>query len=230
MATVSETREIAPFDGIELKGTGTLHVAQDPQVSLRIEADEDTLDKIVTEVEGNRLVIRFRWLDALLAFRPLGPVDIYVSTPELRVVKIAGSGRLEGVTPVTTDRLYLSVTGSGKVVLHVDTPDLHASVSGSGDFDLSGRAARQEISISGAGDYLASGLATESTDIQITGSGRAQLQASERLDITISGSGRIEYAGAATVSQRVSGSGTVVRLAESAQPALAEDPAAGSDA
>ena len=221
MATVSETREVAGFDGIELKGAGVLHVSQGESTSLRIEAEPDTLSRIATEVEGNRLVIRFRWLDVFLAFKAMGPIDFYVTTPHLRAVKIAGSGRLVGDTPINGDRLYLSMSGSGKVALNLDVEELRVVVSGSGDLDLKGTAGRQELSVSGTCDYRAAYLETKGTDITIAGSGRAQVHATEHLDVSISGSGRVEYAGIAQVTQRISGSGSVLRLVDGSPAAAA---------
>jgi hypothetical protein len=211
MANVTQTRQVPSFDGIELKGTGVIHVSQGSETSLVIDADSETIDKIVTDVEGNTLVIRFKWLDALLALKPLGPIDFRITTPSLRAVKITGAGTLIGETELRTDRLFVSVSGSGKVALELQADELRANVSGSGDFKLRGQVVRQEITISGSGDYMAGDLHSEQSDITIAGSGRAQMRASERLDVTISGSGKVEYAGTAAVSQRISGSGSVIQ-------------------
>ncbi len=213
MAIVSQTREVHAFDGVELRGTGTIHITQGPEPALVIDAEPDTLDKIVTDVEGNTLVIRFKWFDALLAFKGLGPIDIRITTPAIRVIRINGSGTVIGETALTTDRLYVSVSGSGKIAMELTAEELRASISGSGDLRLRGDVKRQEIQISGGGDIEAGELHTEDTDISIAGSGRAQLYATSRLDVTISGSGKVEYGGGARVSQRISGSGSITQLA-----------------
>jgi hypothetical protein len=224
MAIVTRTWQVPAFDGIDLKGTGVLHVSQGPETSLIVDADPETIDKIVAEVEGNTLVIRFKWLDALLAFKPLGPIDFRITAPNLRAVKITGAGTLIGETELRTDRLYMSVSGSGKVLLELQADELRANVSGSGDFQLRGNVVRQEVTISGSGDYMAGALSSKQSDITITGSGRAQMRASERLDVTISGSGTVEYTGSAAVSQRTSGSGSIVQRPDFAPPAAAQAP------
>ncbi len=234
MAITSQTREVHQFDGVELRGTGTIHITQGPEPALVIEAEPDTLDKIVTDVEGNTLVIRFKWFDALLAFKGLGPIDIRVTTPNLRALRINGSGTVIGETPLATDRLFIGVSGSGKIAMELVAEELRANISGSGDLKLRGAVKRQEIQISGGGDIEAADLHTEDTDIQIAGSGRARLFATERLDVTISGSGKVEYAGGAAVSQRISGSGSITQLVPGDAPAApaadqqaaAEEPAA----
>jgi hypothetical protein len=55
MAITSQDRAVAEFDGIELKGVGTIHLTQGPETMLRVEADTETIDKIVPDVQGDRL-------------------------------------------------------------------------------------------------------------------------------------------------------------------------------
>lgn len=225
MAIESQERDVHAFDGIELKGVGTIHYSQGPEPALRIEADSETLSKIVTDVQGNRLIISYKWLDTILSFKPLGPVDLYVTSPELRIVKMSGSGRLVGDTPLTTDRFMVAISGSGKTTLELHADELRAEVSGSGEFDLTGEARRQELTISGGATYRAIGLASADTTVSISGSGNAEVSVSDRLDVSISGSGRVEYTGTPQVSQRISGSGSIVQYQERPAPELTAEPA-----
>jgi hypothetical protein len=53
----SEARDVSGFDKVELKGVGNLSLEQTGSESLTVEAEEEVLPKIRTEVENKRLII-----------------------------------------------------------------------------------------------------------------------------------------------------------------------------
>ena len=53
----SESRDVSGFDEVELRGVGNLSIRQTGSESLSVEAEEDVLPKIRTEVVNNRLII-----------------------------------------------------------------------------------------------------------------------------------------------------------------------------
>src|ERR671921_452422 len=53
----SEARDVSGFDEVELQGVGNLSLEQTGSESLTVEAEEDVLPKIRTEVENKRLII-----------------------------------------------------------------------------------------------------------------------------------------------------------------------------
>jgi hypothetical protein len=93
----------------------------------------------------------------------------------------------------------------------VDVEELKTVISGSGNTNLKGTAKVHNTIVSGSASVKAFELSTERTDITISGSGRAEVDASQELDVTITGSGVVYYTGDASVSQTVSGSGRVVK-------------------
>jgi hypothetical protein len=56
MAT--ETREVNNFHRVHMQDFGMLEIAQGAQESLTVEADEETLKRIFTEVEDGTLTLR----------------------------------------------------------------------------------------------------------------------------------------------------------------------------
>jgi hypothetical protein len=103
------------------------------------------------------------------------------------------------------------MSGSGSMELNILCQDLRATISGSGDALLKGVAKDSEIMISGSGAMHGYDLMTERSDVTISGSGIAQVNAVDELNALISGSGSVYYKGyPRNVSQMVSGSGKVI--------------------
>ncbi len=91
-----------------------------------------------------------------------------------------------------------------------DQPNLMLRITGSGDVDAAGRTETVEVDIHGSGEADLSALETRDADVEISGSGEAAIGPTGAARITISGSGDVDLTRRpASVIQNVSGSGDV---------------------
>jgi hypothetical protein len=118
---------------------------------VEIEATKRVLDRIETAVENGRLKIRdaSNFFERMFDDEEDGTVDVYVTAPTIEGISLAGSGRVEGETPIESASLALENAGSGAMDLAVTTTDLRVSVAGSGTFDLRGTAESVTVQIAG---------------------------------------------------------------------------------
>ncbi len=201
------TRElnIAKFDGFTLAIGGTIYVRQGSPQSVRIEAQENIIANLKTDVSGNTWKIGFE-----KNVRNHDGVKIWITTPTLTRAAVSGSGKIVGENRFTgLGDLELAISGSGDIEMDFDAQAVHSSISGSGDMELQGRAASHQVRISGSGDIKAYDLVTGISDIRISGSGDCQVNANDDLSISTSGSGDVYYRGRPRVKAKVSGSGKV---------------------
>ena len=154
----SEPRLVSGFDSIDFSGSGELVITQGDSESLTIEADDNILPHILTEVRNGVLEIRFDRDDWGTYYRPTRPIRFNLNLKELRSVSLSGSGAISAEA-LKSDRLSLDVSGSGNVRIdHLEASDLAFDLSGSGQADLFGKVTSQQISISGSGSYQAGDL------------------------------------------------------------------------
>jgi hypothetical protein len=225
----TETRQVRNFDQVELQGIGELYVTQGDEESLRIEAEDNLIPYITTEVHGKTLEIGF---ETMVSVWPHRPVKYYLTLKDVSALRLSGSGNIRAER-LAADQLELGVSGSGNLIvnelaaktltnsvsgsgdLRVDTlkaDSVKTTISGSGTCDLSGETDEQSARVSGSGDYLASDLQSGSASVHIAGSGNAQTWVTENLNINVAGSGDVEYYGTPSVNQQVAGSGHVTGL------------------
>ncbi len=181
----TEEREISEFETLVVKGAADVDVTIGENLSLSVEADDNLLPLITTDVRGSRLLVSSRG-----TYRTRHGVKIVLTTPSLSGVTVSGSGtvRIDGLSEGELD---LSILGSGDIVAVGGIDSLDASVSGSGDIDVSRLIAR---------DVKAA----------IMGSGDIDVHATEKLEATITGSGEITYRGdPGSVDRNVLGSGSI---------------------
>ena len=201
---VTETRSVEGFDEIDLRGTGEVRVTVNGTESLTIEAEDNIIDRLTSDVSGSTLI--------LSVDRPIQPTEdiIYtVTMASLEGIEISGSGSIE-VSEFSTEDFAVDVSGSGAAsISDVNAETVFARISGSGAVSITGDADELDLSISGSGSFDGDELTVDTGDVDISGSGSATVNVSEILDVSVSGSGNVEYRGNPSLSVDSSGSGSV---------------------
>lgn len=212
----SENREVEQFTEIRIKGETyvtradfEVFLTQDDAHALVIEADDNILPMVKSEVRGGTLTI---WNEEW--FRSSNNVRIYISAPEFRKVHIDGLAEVKTRTPIVSRRFEITINGSGRVDLNIDSETLDATINGRGDIGLVGQAESLRVQINGHGNIDALSLTSKSADVTINGVGDVALEALETLNITINGVGKVLYIGSPDVHPEITGSGKIERIDE----------------
>jgi hypothetical protein len=183
--SVSQTRTVPTFTAVDLAGTNelTVRVGQPQQVVVR--ADDNLLDKVVTEVRAGVLVV----FDGG-SFTTRSPMSVVVTVPSLRSATLSGTGQL--------------------IVTDVAAGTFTARLPGTGSMVATGRADRVDAAISGDGSMtLESLLATDAT-VTVRGTGSVMIHVTGSLHATVSGTGSVVYTGhPKSISQTITGAGSV---------------------
>jgi hypothetical protein len=197
-----ESREVSGFSEIVLKGAGRLVVDVTGTESLTIEADDNLLPLITSEVVDGRLV-----LDATSSIAPTTDIIHSVTVKTLHGVHLDGSGDIV-VSALDASDFDASIGGSGDVELsEIDVGRLDARIEGSGEIIAAGSAEQLDVSISGSGTFSGERLESFDCSVDISGSGDATVFATSTLAGSISGSGDITYFGDPRLDSDIAGSG-----------------------
>ena len=212
----TEDRHLTGFKGVDLSGSFDVYITQGSTESVKVEAPDDIIDHIITEVNGgvlrihNKNDVNFHWGDWFGGHH--NKIAIYVSVIDINSIHVGGSGDIYFKEGISTTSLKVGVTGSGDILGKVTVKNLESSISGSGDMKISGTAETSTVRVSGSGDYMARGLVTVNTIVKVSGSGDADVYVNGSLTASVSGSGDIRYTGdAKSVSTSKSGSGDIER-------------------
>lgn len=206
----TEIRPVSGFDRVSLHGSGKLTLIQGDEEGLTVEADDNLLPYIKSEVRNQHLVVG----PENVSISPSQDINYVLHLKHLKSLKLSGSFEVEAESLVT-DELDLGISGAGKVVIgRLEADATGLTISGSGEATLAGEVVRQSLRISGSGDYQAGDLRSQVADVRISGSGSANVWVTEQLDATISGSGSVNYRGQPQTTQHVSGSGTIRSLGD----------------
>jgi hypothetical protein len=183
----TESRDVGSFDRVQSRGSIDVEIAVGKQASVTVEADDNILSLIRTDVRGGALII-----DSQSNFSSRHSPLVHITTPSLQALQVSGSGDSD-IAGASGDQLLIRIEGSGDVRASGSVKSLRLRIEGSGDARL--------------GD-----LNTDQADVEIDGSGDADLAVASSLDATVNGSGDVHYSGnPAHVTTRVHGSGEIER-------------------
>lgn len=91
---IDEAREVSGFYQVEVCCGMELYLTQGKSESLRIQTDDNLLEKIETRIVNGKLEITYRE-DTNVIYRPSQPVRLYLSAVELQAVSVSGGGLFE---------------------------------------------------------------------------------------------------------------------------------------
>jgi hypothetical protein len=165
----SETRAVSGFTAIDLSAMGEMVVEQTGSESLTIEADDNVLPLISSEVKDGTLVIKFK---------DNTPID---NPTRLRLT-------------VTVEELTSVVfSGAGTMILNqLRGNSLSITLSGAGSIQVSGEVTDQKVNVSGAGKYEGGGLSSKTAAVTVRGVGTVEYIGNPRVNKNVSGIGIVK--------------------------------------
>ena len=215
-ASISETRQVSGYTGVESAGPFIVSVDQNGSEGLRIEADLDdhnVTDSIEIFVDKQALKIRFMWPYSEDDGRFAGLIRIFVSAKSVNSFVSSGAGSMTVNQPVTASSINVVNSGSGPVVLTVQqASDLNAALSGTGTVKVGGSTQNANIVVSGAGRVNAVELQADSVSVSMFGAGGVVVNAQKMLSVMMMGSGMVRYRGSPMTNIMRMGTGSIQQI------------------
>ena len=187
--TVEKELQLDDFKKIGLSINAKVYLKKGKQQKVTIEAQQNIIDNIKTEVRRDSWEIKFEE-----KVKNYSTVIINITMPTVEGLAIAGSGSIIGQD---------SFEG---------LDEIDFSIAGSGDIDFAGSAKELKISIAGSGDIKAEDFSVADCEVSIAGSGDCNISVNENLKVSIAGSGDVNYKGRPRIKSSIAGSGNLKSL------------------
>lgn len=202
----TEKRDVSNFNGIDISNAFEVILKQGNNESLTIEADENLMGIIVTEVRGGVLKV---YTDKHI--RNPKSLKLFLTFKEIDFIDISGAVELTSDGKLTFDKLEIDGSGASEIDLEIEAKDLEMEFSGASEIKLKGKILDVEIDISGASEISAYNLETDFMDIDISGAAEAQVFVNKELNIEASGASSVRYKGNPNINQNTSGASSIKR-------------------
>ncbi len=211
---VTQNRDVSGFVGINISYPAEVTINQGQTESVTIEADDNVLPQLRTQVVGDTLSIDNGEPVWSARVNPSRPVKITINVKDLRSLNFSSAGTVQ-VGNLQTNNLTMNISGAGSITFdNVKLSNLNCNLSGAGSVKVSGAADSVKLNISGLGSFSGADLMSQSANVHVSGTGSATVHPSSELIADVSGVGSVNYYGNPTVSKDVSGIGGVVRVGD----------------
>ena len=207
--TAVDVRSVENFTGITMAGVGDVHISIGSRASIKVQADDNLLPLLETEVRGGILTIS---VQPNVDIRPKVPIQYKLTAGTIQFIELSGAGTIQG-DRLKPKMLKIILGGTGDINLNgIIVPHLIAELSGTGNIYLEGRAPSQNLELSGTGSYVACKLEGTTVGVNLSGYGDTKTWSTDSLNASISGFGSVFYKGSPSVESHVTGWGSVIPL------------------
>ena len=166
----SETRDVGSFSGVDVSGVFQVEITAQKDFAIEIEADDNLLSLIKTEVRGG--VLRIETEKRVSTSNPL---KVRISAPDIDDIDASGASKVS-INSVKNNEMRVHTSGASKINLAGETASLFIEVSGASSID-------------------AENLKAEKADVDASGASHVSVFATNELRTDASGASKIVYSG-----------------------------------
>lgn len=202
---VTENRHTESFTGVQVGGGFDVEIKKGTTTGLIVEADDNLIKNIETDVRNGVLHIRIEKNSLTNAH-----LKIYITAPSINNIKASAGAEVEvkdGLADAA--EIKLDASSGSKITSTVDAPSISTNTSSAGEVTLKGRTKNFNAESSSGASVNASDLLTENTVVSVSSGADAHVQSSVSLNASASSGGSVNYKGGGTVTQNVSSGGSV---------------------
>lgn len=198
------------------------YVQSDAAPALSVTTDKNVYDKLEIKQEGQEITIKLKEPYKDKIFFP-SKFIVTANSKTLKEFQLAGKATFNLDSPLTSERLKISVAGAGTINLNdsvnietlkislagsstVNAPklcisELSADIAGSGTYNLGGTAQKSSFSIAGKGKVKALDLKTAEVSCNVAGYASLAFYATDKIKAQIAGYSRLKYKGNPQITQ-----------------------------
>jgi hypothetical protein len=203
VVTTSEREISDKFTRITSSEGLDVYVTQADEFNISVEADENIIELIGTDISNNTLKIH--------AIKNIGSATkkVYVSLPEITSLKSSSGSFLKAENTIKSNDLVIDTSSGSTLKATIEVKNLELEASSGSNIKLTGSSDSSSIDASSGANIRANNLKTQTCDAEASSGANVSVLVSESLIADASSGGNISYSGNAKVSKNKSVSGSV---------------------
>ena len=182
--TATDVRPLTDFTSVEAGGIFQVEIVAQKDYSVQVEADDNLLPLIKTEVDDGVLRI-----DSDGHFKTSSPIRIRISAPNIEMIDASGVS---------------NITLSG-----VKNTELTVKGSGASKITVAGESTKLVVDVSGATRVNADDLTAETAEIDASGASSVSVNVTNEIRSDLTGASKVFYSGSPKLDTNKSGASSV---------------------
>jgi len=203
---VSEERSIrSDFDVINVQQGINLYVTQGKPTDIRVEADENILDLLITEVKNNELNIYFEKNVHQAKAR-----NVYLTTENISKIKASSGSSVKSENTIQATSLNLDSSSGSSIKIHANANEITSESSSGSTITIMGKSQTLSANASSGSSINAQELKTVNAKTATSSGASIDVFVTGKLTAKASSGGDIDYEGnPSEVDKETSAGGSV---------------------
>ena len=201
---VKDRREVTEdFTVVSASEGLDVFVAQGSDFEIMVEADENVIDLIGTDIKDGKLKVH--------AIQSIGRATkkIYVTMPEITSLNSSSGADLVSEGMLEAEKIYLNASSGADLKVELTADEVEADCSSGADIRISGKANLLYADASSGSDIKAKDFLVERCHANVSSGADISVNVSKSLTADANSGGDISYTGEASVQTKKSVSGSV---------------------
>ena len=197
-----ETRNIGNFEKIKVSHGLEVHLIPDEREHVRVFADDNLFDVIITEVDGDVLKIYTE-----NRIRRARAKKVYVHYIEISEIKSSSGAHVKTDDLLVTRFLETEASSGSHQKLEINADQLRSRCSSGAHIKLSGKAEEASLRASSGAHIKAGELSTKECEADVSSGAHIHIEVTDNFDGEASSGGHIYYSGSPRVTNSNASSG-----------------------
>jgi hypothetical protein len=200
---ISENRNISSkFEKIDIQQGINLYLTQGNSTSLKVEADENIMDLLKTEVKNNQLKIYFKKNVYKAKAR-----NVYLTTNEISSIEASSGSSVKTENTWQIPTLEINTSSGSSVKFHVNADDISSTSSSGSTIRLYGKTNNFSAEASSGSNINATKLISTYAIAKASSGANITVNVNEKLTANASSGGSVNYEGNPTEINKDTSSG-----------------------
>lgn len=200
-------REVGLFNKVVVKGAFEVIIIKSNERHIKIEADENLIKNISTDVKSGELIISNN--QSICGAKEL---KLTISTPDLNAINCSGASNVRVKDKFETEKFEIKSSGASEIHANIDTKLLISKYSGASNIILKGNADTHAIESTGASSLKATELEVNQCAVDSKGASDLKINVVKDLAVTSSGASEVKYMGDPKISRSIKGASNISKL------------------
>lgn len=202
---ISEERSLnEDFESIKVQQGIQVYLTQGNDPEMTVEADENIMELLITEVRNNELKIYFEKNVYRAKSR-----KVYLTATDISKIKTSSGASVKSENTIQAENLVLDSSSGSSIKLTLSADEVDSSTSSGASMDLYGQAEMLSASSSSGSSIDADELKVKEAYAKASSGGHINVNVSKKLTAKASSGGDIDYEGSPIVNKNTSSGGSV---------------------
>jgi len=203
---VSEDRTISSdFENIKVQQGINLYITQDNSTEIKVEADENIIDLLITEVQNNELKIYFEKNVYRAKAR-----NVFLSTGNIKKIRASSGASVKSENTIQTNSLDLDASSGSSMKIYVNAIEVTTEASSGANINVYGKSTTFSGRASSGSGIDADELESVDAYTKASSGANINVNVTGKLTAKASSGGDIDYEGNPTsVNKDTSSGGSV---------------------